>query len=148
MDQQDSIPAAAAPLALVVDDEALLALEMEDLLSAAGFATVIACSAAAAREVSVAALSVAVVNLRLNGGLLGHGIIRALRRLRPDLPIVVVTGYDSDAPQADLRGLGWPTVRLQKPQHGEHLVGAVRDVIAQAQRGARPMGGRRQIDRV
>ena len=148
MDQQDSIPAAAAPLALVVDDEALLALEMEDLLRAAGFATVIACSEAAARAVPASALSVAVVNLRLNGELLGHGIIRRLRRLRPGLPIVVVTGYDNDAPQADLRGLGWPTARLQKPQHGDHLVGAVRDVMAQAQRGARPTGGRRQVDRV
>ena len=148
MDQQDNTRPGTAPLALVVDDEALLALEMEDLLAAAGFATVIACSEAATRNVSVAALSVAVVNLRLNGELLGQGIIRALRRLRPDLPIVVVTGYDSDAPQADLRGLGWPTVRLLKPQHGEHRVGAVRDVMAQAQRGARPSGGRRQIDRV
>ena len=66
----------------MVDDEALLALEMEDLLAAAGFATVIACSEAAARAVPVGALAVAVVNLRLNGELLGHGIIRALRRLR------------------------------------------------------------------
>ncbi|TDH63365.1 response regulator [Dankookia rubra] len=148
MERQDDNPAAAAPLALVVDDEALLALEMEDLLAGAGFATLIACSEAAARAVPAAALSVAVVNLRLNGELLGHGIIRSLRRLRPDLPIVVVTGYDSDAPQADLRGLGWPTVRLQKPQHGEYLVGAVRDVMAQAKCGARPRGGRRQVDRV
>jgi DNA-binding response OmpR family regulator len=148
MDQQDNNRPGSAPLALVVDDEALLALEMEDLLAAAGFASVIACSEAAARAVPVATLSVAVVNLRLNGELLGQGIIRSLRRLRPGLPIVVVTGYDSDAPQADLRGLGWPTVRLQKPQHGEHLVGAVRDVMAQAQRGARPSGGRRQVDRV
>jgi DNA-binding response OmpR family regulator len=56
MDQQDSNRPEAAPLALVVDDEALLALEMEDLLTAAGFATVIACSAAAARAATVAAL--------------------------------------------------------------------------------------------
>ena len=46
----------AAPLALVVDDEALLALEMEDLLAAAGFATLIACTEAAAREVPAEAL--------------------------------------------------------------------------------------------
>ncbi|MFC7475324.1 response regulator [Dankookia sp. GCM10030260] len=136
------------PVALVVDDEALLALEMEDRLTAAGFATRIACSDAAARAIPAEGLAVAVVNLRLNGELVGHGIIRSLRRLRPNLPIVVVTGYDSDAPQADLRGLGWPTVRLQKPQHGEQLVGAVRDVIAQARRGARPTGGRRHLDRV
>lgn len=148
MDHQDSNPPASPPLALVVDDEALLALEMEDLLVAAGFTTLIACSEAAARAVPATGLSVAVVNLRLNGELLGHDLIRSLRRLRPNLPIVVVTGYDSDAPQADLRGLGWPTVRLQKPQHGEHLVGAVRAVMAQAQQGARPTGGRRAVDRV
>lgn len=148
MDQQDSNGLRSAPLALVVDDEALLALEMEDLLNSAGFTTLIACSEAAARAVPVAALAVAVVNLRLNGELLGHGLIRALRRSRPDLPIVVVTGYDSDAPQADLRGLGWPTLRLQKPYSGASLVGAVRDVIAQERRGARPVGGRRQLDRV
>jgi DNA-binding response OmpR family regulator len=152
MDQQQATPQHphppdGLPLVLVVDDEALLALEMEDLLTAAGFATLIACTEAAARAVPAADLSVAVVNLRLNGELLGHGIIRALRRQRPNLPVVVVTGYDSDAPQADLRGLGWPTVRLQKPQHGEQLVGAVRDVIAQAQQGRRPAGGRRQVDR-
>jgi ActR/RegA family two-component response regulator len=148
MDQAEATLSTTAPLALVVDDEALLALEMEELLATAGFATVIACTAAAARAVPAETLSVAVVNLRLNGELLGHGIIRSLRRLRPNLPIVVVTGYDSDAPQADLRGLGWPTVRLQKPQHGSSLVGAVRDVIAQAQRGTRPAGGRRSVDRV
>ena len=148
MDQTESNTPTTAPLALVVDDEALLALEMEELLATAGFTTVIACSEEAARAVPAASLAVAVVNLRLNGELLGHGLIRSLRRLRPDLPVVVVTGYDSDAPQADLRGLGWPTVRLQKPQHGEHLVAAVHDVMAQAQRGARPAGGRRQVDRI
>src|SRR3954454_24008352 len=135
---QDPPSSEGAPLVLVVDDEALLALEMEDLLTAAGFVTLIACTEAAARAVPADALAVAVVNLRLNGELLGHGIIRALRRRRPNLPVVVVTGYDGDAPQADLRGLGWPTVRLLKPQHGEHLVGAVRDVITQARHGVRP----------
>ena len=87
------------------------------------------------------------MNLRLNGELVGHAIIRALRLRCPALPIVVVTGYDGEAPQADLRGLGWPTVRLLKPQHGEQLVDAVRNVIAQAQQGARPSGGRRLVDR-
>lgn len=148
MDQQETTLPWTAPLALVVDDEALLALEMEDLLTMAGFTTLIACTEPAAREVPVEELSVAVVNLRLNGQLLGHGLIRALRRLRPNLPIVVVTGYDSDAPQADLRGLGWPTVRLQKPHHGQQLIEAVHDVIAREKRGARPTSGRRLVDRV
>ena len=135
------------PMALVVDDEALLALEMEDLLTQAGFATLIACTEAAARVAPAEALSVAVVNLRLNGQLLGHGIIRMLRRRQPDLPVVVVTGYDGDAPQADLRGLGWPMVRLQKPHHGQHLVAAVQEVIALGRHGRRPAATRRMGDR-
>lgn len=134
-------------MALVVEDEALLALEMEALLGADGFETRIACTEAAARAVMTEELSVAVVNLRINGTLAGHGLIRELRRRCPELPVVVVTGYDSDAPQADLRGLGWPTMRLQKPQHGELLVAAVRDVMDQAERGVRPAGGRRRLDR-
>jgi CheY-like chemotaxis protein len=136
-----------APLALVVEDEALLALEMEELLLAEGFETRLACTASAALAVSGRRLAVAVVNLRLNGLLVGHEIIRGLRGRQPDLPVVVVTGYDGDAPQADLRGLGWPTLRLQKPMQADALGGAVRDVIAQARTGARPDGGRRRGDR-
>lgn len=136
-----------APVALVVEDEALLALEMEALLGAAGFATRIACTGATAWAVPAEDLAVAVVNLRINGDLLGPRLIADLRRRRPNLPVVVVTGYDADAPQADLRGLGWPTVRLQKPQHGFNLISAVRDVMEQAQGGLRPAGGRRRLDR-
>lgn len=135
-----------APLALVVDDEALLALEMEDLLTAAGFTTVIACTEAAALAVSPDTLDVAVVNLLLEGRLAGHRIIRALRGRHPGLPVVVVTGYDGDAPQADLRGLGWPTARLQKPRHCDTLLDTVRGVVAQARDGFHPSGGRRRVD--
>jgi DNA-binding response OmpR family regulator len=138
---------AASPLALVVDDEALIALEIEDLLQQEGFATRIACTVASAMAVAAEDLTVAVVNLRLDGQLTGQGLIRELRRRRPYLPIVVVTGYDGEAPQADLRGIGWPTVRLLKPEHGDRLAGAVRDVIAQSQTGQRPTGGRRRMDR-
>jgi DNA-binding response OmpR family regulator len=141
MDQQGS-----APLALVVEDEALLALEMQDVLQAEGFETRIACTEATALAVPPDKLAVAVVNLRLNGRLLGHGVIRRLRAGQPNLPVVVVTGYDAEAPQADLRGLGWPTARLQKPMQSNELGEAVRSVIAQARTGARPRTGRRQRD--
>lgn len=135
-----------APRALVVDDEALLALEMEEILVAEGFEPVVACTETAALAVPAGSLAVAVVNLRLNGQLLGQGIIRSLRARHPNLPVVVVTGYDGAAPQANLRGLGWPTVRLHKPSHGEHLAAAVQDVIAQAREGLRPPTDRRQVD--
>lgn len=64
---------------------------------------------------TVGPLAVAVVDLRLGGDLAGQRIIRALRMQIPDLPVVVVTGFGHNTPEANLRGLGWPTVRLPKP---------------------------------
>ena len=136
----------ARPLALIVEDEALLALLVEDLLVAEGFGTVLAASEAEALATTAEQFTVAVVDLRLSGDLAGQRIIRALRQQTPDLPVVVMTGFGADAPEANLRGLGWPTVRLAKPAGYGELVAAVRDVIEQARSGKRPNGGRRATD--
>ena len=136
------------PLALIVEDEALLALAVEDLLTAEGFDTLCATSEGQVLALIPAAgpLTVAVVDLRLGEDLAGQRIIQALRMQTPDLPVVVVTGFGRDAPQADLRGLGWPTVRLPKPPDYSGLVAAVWDVVNQARTGIRPVGGRRIAD--
>jgi CheY-like chemotaxis protein len=94
-----------APLALIVDDEALLALEIEDLLMAEGFRTLIAYTEAEVTTLAVEHLAVAVIDLSLGGDLAGQRVIRFLRNRMPKLPVVVVTGYDGQAPQANLRGL-------------------------------------------
>ena len=136
------------PLALIVEDEVLLALAVEDLLAAEGFNTLYASSEGQVLALVPAAgpIAVAVVDLRLGTNLAGQRIIRALREQIPDLPVVVVTGFGHDAPQADLRGLGWPTVRLPKPASHDALAVAVRDVVEQARTGQRPNGGRRITD--
>jgi ActR/RegA family two-component response regulator len=136
------------PLALIVEDEALIALAVEDLLTAEGFDTLRATSEEQVLTLTPAAgsLAVAVADLRLGGDLAGQRIIRALRRQVPDLPVVVVTGFGHDAPEADLRGLGWPTVRLPKPAGYDALAVAVRDVVEQARTGRRPTGSRRIAD--
>ncbi len=136
----------ARPLALIVEDEALLGLLVEDLLLAEGFGTVLAASEAEALATTAEQFTVAVVDLRLSGDLAGQRIIRALRQQTPDLPVVVMTGFGADAPEANLRGLGWPTVRLSKPAGYGELVAAVRDVIEHARSGKRPNGGRRATD--
>jgi len=135
-----------APLALIVEDEALLALEIEDLLMAEGFRTLIVHTETEARTLTVEHLAVAVVNLRLVEDLAGQRIIRFLRSRIPMLPVVVVTGYDGQAPQANLRGLGWPTIRVHKPAQREQLASAVWDVIDQASSGAVPPTRRRRRD--
>jgi ActR/RegA family two-component response regulator len=138
----------ARPLALIVEDEALLALAVEDLLTEEGFETLCAASEGQVLALLPAAgpIAVAVVDLRLGRDLAGQRIIRALREQMPNLPVVVVTGFGHGAPQADLRGLGWPTVRLPKPAGYNELAVAVRDVVDQARTGRRPIGKRRTSD--
>jgi DNA-binding response OmpR family regulator len=68
-----------APLALIVDDEALLALEIEDLLMAEGFRTQIAYTEAEVTTLAVEHLAVAVIDLSLGGELAGQRVIRFLR---------------------------------------------------------------------
>ena len=94
------------PLASIAEDEGLLALAMEDLLTAGGFRVVSAGKRANAEQMFLVDVEGAVVNINLASEIAGQRVIAALRQRKPHLPIVVVTGYSCDAPQADLRGLG------------------------------------------
>ena len=49
-------------------------------------------------------------------------MIRRLREQRHDMPVAVVTGIHPEAPQADLRGLAGPTLRLPKPIDQDDLL--------------------------
>jgi DNA-binding response OmpR family regulator len=120
------------PLVLVVEDEALVALLVADTLAEAGYRVVRAPGGRGASpdRKTGAVPDAAVVNLRLADGLDGRDIIRALRRRRQDLPVVVITGYDPQAPQADLRGLGGPTVRLGKPFDCDELLERLARLLA------------------
>jgi ActR/RegA family two-component response regulator len=65
------------------------------------------------------------VDLRLAHGEDGRQVIRRLSKRCPAMPVVVVTGFDPEAPEADLRGLGGPTLRLRKPFDCDHLASSV-----------------------
>jgi DNA-binding response OmpR family regulator len=45
------------------------------------------------------------------------------------MPALVVTGYDPLMPEADLRGLGGPTLRLRKPFDCDELLERLADVL-------------------
>jgi CheY-like chemotaxis protein len=118
---------------LIVEDEVLLALELEQVLTTAGYAVVIAADGLAALAYAAdpgLRLRAAIINLNLPGGMPGHEVVRRLRAPHPRLPVVVVTGYAPLAPQADLRGLGGPTARLQKPVEALHLLQRLHDAMA------------------
>jgi CheY-like chemotaxis protein len=118
---------------LIAEDEALVAMSLQDLLDADGHEVEIACD-------GVAALSAA----RCLGGLLdvlvtdlnmpylsGEALIHDLRMERPDLPVVVVSGSPPRGGVAELRessgGYG-PLVLLNKPVNYQALLRAVREV--------------------
>ena len=134
--------------ALVVEDEVLLGMEAEDLLLAEGFRAIIATTAAEAEKIPPGLLTVAIVNIRLGDEIAGQKVIQALRRQTPNLPVVVLTGYDGQAPQADLRGLGGPTIRLRKPAAYGDLAAAVWAVINRAAGAAQPLADRRSARQV
>ena len=135
-------------IAVLVEDEALLALVMEDVLTAEGFDTILVSNETDARAQIARAPAVAVVNLSLASDIAGQRIISFLRRSLPNLPVVVVTGYACDAEQADLRGVGGPTIRLHKPEHINQLAAAVWDVLDPDYLGQQRSYRRRQKDKV
>lgn len=110
---------------LIVEDEALIAMMLEQMLADAGYRALWSPDGRGEEDDAdgVTRLAAAVVDVRLDAGLDGRDVIRRLRRWRPTLPVAVVTAYSLDAPQADLRGLGGPTLRLGKPVNTARLLG-------------------------
>ncbi len=131
---------------LIVEDELLQALAMEHELLSASFSVLMALNADELRSVRVDHLSAAVVNLRLWPGVRGQDIIRDIRSYVSDLPVVVVTGYQPESEQADLRGLGGPTERLIKLQHLDILVSTIEVLIRERGRSHREKFHRRRGD--
>jgi DNA-binding response OmpR family regulator len=117
---------APRPTVLVVEDEILVAMLAECTLAGAGYGPAWTPDG----RFAPADPAAAVVDLRLADGLDGRDVVRRLRSRRPALPVVVVTGFHPQAPQADLRGLGGPTLRLCKPFDCDELAAGVAAVIA------------------
>jgi CheY-like chemotaxis protein len=127
------VPGSQRSVILVVEDEVMLAMELEQVLTAAGYAVVVATDGPAALAHAAdpgLRLRAAIANLNLPGSMSGHEVIRRLRASFPRLPVVVVTGYALLASQADLRGLGGPTARLQKPIEAQHLLERLHEAMA------------------
>ena len=135
---------------LVVEDEVLVAMMLEDILTDAGCHVIAAHSGeeAIALAKTVEQLSAVVTDIRLMHGVDGRSVMRELRKGNPRLPVVVVTGFDQSAPEADLRGLGGPTARLAKPFSSDDLIANVVDVLSSTTgRATRRTGPERAVHR-
>ena len=144
-------PAAAAPAepargsgrVLVVEDEPALARVVERALARAGY-EVARCATGAdalrAFEAAPAATDVVLSDVAMPG-MTGDELARALRRLRPDLPVILMTGFSHTVTPERARELGVAAL-LHKPVTPDELVAAVRDALAPTRR-AEPAGPER-----
>ena len=119
--QTDEVPEPADPTAevasggragtaLLVDDEAFVRMSTADMLMDLGYRVIEAASAEEALQVVAAGASVdLVVTDHLMPGMTGIDLAGVLRERRPDLPILLVSGY------AEMEGIAPDLTCLTKP---------------------------------
>jgi CheY-like chemotaxis protein len=116
---------------LVVDDEPSVLLLITDVLRGAGYATMEAVDGASAMRIidSGVPIDLLISDVGLPGGLNGRQLADAALALRPDMKILLVTGY-AEASTFDPPGRGSSIEILTKPFSVEALTTRVRAVMA------------------
>jgi CheY-like chemotaxis protein len=114
---------------LLVEDEVLVAALAADALEELGYQTVEVTTAKAAREVAAGkeTLAFAVIDIGLPDGR-GDALALELRKARPDLPIVIATGYDGAHLDEALRKQQRTAV-LNKPYDLGQLQAAIQSIV-------------------
>jgi DNA-binding response OmpR family regulator len=111
-----------SPQILLVEDEALVASLVTDILDDLGYGVIGAATAKAALELAAAGIgkmSLAIVDLGLPDRR-GEEVVAELRLLRSDLPILVTTGYDEIPNHPRFEGLDRLTT-IRKPYTFDEL---------------------------
>ena len=124
---------AAALRVLMAEDEPLAAEVIAEGLAEAGFEVVAAIDGQEALDLAAngAGFDLLLTDLKMPR-LDGKELIARLRAERPDLPVVVMTGYPPPGGGATLQGAGRGPLRLLvKPVGITPLIAALRDVAGQ-----------------
>ena len=118
---------------LLVEDEALIAFEAEDILSELGFSEIVVCNsfAQAERTIEERDLPLAVFDLNLNGRMSTPLIERFLAK---GGRVVLATGYETDI--VGVKHL--PIVHLPKPYTDQNMATAIES--AQRTEGGHELG--------
>ena len=112
---------------LLVEDESLVSLLAEDVLTVAGFRVILAMRLREGLEIAEREpLDFAVLDVNLGGGTDSFPIAEALRRR--NIPFVFVTGYDAPGLDAAFRH----AQVIQKPYDPADLVAAVQRIASAA----------------
>ena len=104
---------------LLVEDDKQVAALTGEILDSIGFEVTHAPSAGAALDVLARGLNIDVVfsDIMMPGGMSGLDLVRELRRTRPDLPVVLTTGYEGAAGPVEREGVAL----IRKPYEIEAL---------------------------
>ena len=120
--------AATACDVLVVDDEPVIGEAIRRVLAAHGLRVAVAPDIASARaHPGLARCRMTICDLMLPDGF-GSDLVRDLRARRPDLPVVVITGYATAASAVAARQAGAEGF-LPKPFDEDELLAVVRRVL-------------------
>lgn len=123
-----SMDGGGKPHVLLVDDEAISALALQRFLARKGYRVTTAGDGLAALDLDASDPADLVVTDVRMPKLGGTELVRRLRQARPELPVVIVTGYMAADPEA--AGLTGPrTVVLTKPLDPEALLATVREML-------------------
>ncbi|MHA6722368.1 PAS domain S-box protein [Sphingomonas sp. RS2018] len=116
--------ASAIGVVLLVDDEALVRASIAEMLIDEGYDVVEAVSPKAAMDlVDDGFVPDLLVTDHLMPGMSGPQLAREIRRVLPDLPVLIVSGY------AEIEGADAEFKRLTKPFRRGHLAAAISDVM-------------------
>jgi DNA-binding response OmpR family regulator len=115
------------PRILVVDDETLILLETETVLRDAGFGVATAASGqSASAEFEKGQISGLVTDVNLGRGPTGWDVARRAREIKPDLPVVYVSGEHG----AEWASQGVPnSIMIAKPYAPARLVTAISSLL-------------------
>jgi two-component system response regulator FlrC len=114
---------------LIVEDDAALREALIDTLKAAGLAAIPACDAATAlRLLESEAVALVISDVQMPGAN-GYQLLTSIKRLRPDLPVVLMTAYGTVA-QAVAAMREGATDYIVKPFDAQSLIDMARRQLA------------------
>ena len=128
---------------LIVDDEQSLRKSFAAMLELAGFRVLTACDGAEALMAASdhrSILRLVITDLRMPN-MDGVQLVRMLRRMLPEVPVIVASGLIDATREAELQAMGIQH-RLVKPFRWEALAEAVREALGNARPGGNAVGSR------
>jgi signal transduction histidine kinase/CheY-like chemotaxis protein/sensor domain CHASE-containing protein len=131
----DAVPAATSARVLLVEDDDEVAAATAELLRDRGFQAVRVHDGKAALAAldSNPAIELVMSDIVMPGGMSGLELARTLREHRPELPVVLATGYSQYALQVVKEGF----TLVEKPYRRDVLAASLRAAIERGRRAAR-----------